>query len=98
LKSEEELDVDVSEAHPLTVLYEMVSLHSGWDSADSQTPDMVSWSPLLYGFADELRWAGWPCQVTDVGQVTIENWRSAVIAIDGSARTLLAEPHSCVFV
>jgi hypothetical protein len=55
LGREEELDVDVSEAHPPTVLYEMVSLHLGLDSADSRTPDVVSRSPLLYGFAGELR-------------------------------------------
>jgi len=28
LKSEEELDVEISEAHPLVVLYEVVSLYS----------------------------------------------------------------------
>jgi hypothetical protein len=80
LKREEEPDVDVSEAHPPTVLYGMVSLHLGWNSADSRTPDVVSRSPLLYGFAGELRWAGWSCQANDVGQ-TIGRWRSAVIAI-----------------
>jgi hypothetical protein len=32
LKSEEELDVDVSEAHPPTVLYKIVPLHLGRDS------------------------------------------------------------------
>jgi hypothetical protein len=68
LGREEELDVDVSEAHPLTVLYKMASLHLGWDSADRKSPDVVSRSPLLYSFSDELRWAGWPYQATAVGR------------------------------
>ena len=59
LKREEELGVEISEAHPLAVLYRMVSVYWGWDSAGSKThPDMVSWSPSLYGFTDELREGG----------------------------------------
>ena len=53
LKSEDELGVDVSEAHPLAVLYQTVSLCSGWDSTRSNIPDVVSWPPLLYCFTDE---------------------------------------------
>jgi len=60
LKSEGELGVDVSEAHPLAVLYQTVALCSGWDSTRSKVPDVVAWPPLLYGFTDELRWAGPP--------------------------------------
>ena len=70
----------------------MVSVYWGWDSAGSKTrPDVVSWSPSLYGFTDELRVGGRDLHHAplpdgrDIGR-TIEKWRSAVISV-GSAGT-----------
>ena len=34
-------DVEVSEAHPLTILYGMMLLYLGWDLANSKAPDVV---------------------------------------------------------
>ena len=55
LKSEEELDVEISEAHPLAALYEVVSLYSSLDPAGSETPDVVPWSPSSCGLINKLR-------------------------------------------
>ena len=88
----EELGVEISEGHPLAVLYRMVSVYWGWGSAGSKTrPDVASWSPSLYGFTDELRVGGRDLHHAplpdgrDIGR-TIEKWRSAVISV-GSAGT-----------
>jgi hypothetical protein len=43
-----------SPSSSLSVLYQMVSLYLG--PPDSKTADVVSWSPFLYGFTDELQW------------------------------------------
>ena len=49
LKSEGELDVEISEAHPFAVLYWMVSLYRGRNSTGSKNPAVVSWSPSFCG-------------------------------------------------
>ena len=95
LKREGELSDEVSDPHPLRVLYRMVSLYLSWDSAGSDTPDAVSWSPSLYGFTDGLRWAGWPrtlyLQTND--RLELEKRRSP-----SAGAALPAELHSYVSV